>query len=287
VEHVWCSGMSELPYPRTQPEIARMLRVVDKRLLQCSERFIRQQVRKPIEGMLDKKDVIENKTAPADWLNVYSIYCANQQLSEACNKLWASIELASVTSERVWKKSYMPVGELFSDTFCMGTLIPTLYYAEISSIVSILSSFGCVPIMMNGRSHYLLRTKKGWSIANRGKYLKNVLGIDTHSWHDRILATYEGFVQRGVRLPNIPMDRVRSLRNLRNAMHYQILGDLKMWRMFKSVQSYQKHLPISIHMVRVAMKNLAAVKCITTGSDKRFENLIVNMDKKSETRPTI
>jgi hypothetical protein len=269
--------MNELPYPQTQSQIAEMLSKIDNRLLQCSERFIRQQVRRPIESMLAMKEKYGSDKAEAEWLDIYSIYCANQQLSEACNKLWTTVEFANVTSKHVWKKSYMPIGELFSCTFSLGTLIPTLYYAEISSIISILSSFGCVPVVVNGIPFYILRTQNGWIMVNRSEYVKNVLDINARSWHDRILGTYEGFVAKGVKLPNIPLSKVKTLKHLRNEMHYQILGDLRMWRMFKSTQAYQKHLPTAIQIVRVAISNLAKIKRLTTGCEKRLESLIENL----------
>jgi len=200
-------------------------------------------------------------------------------LSEACNKLWTTIELANATSRHVWKRSYMPVGEQFSGTFCLGTLIPTLYYAEISSMISILSSFGCVPVVMGRTPFYLLRTENGWTIVNRSVYVENVLDVNARSWHDRILGTYEGFVTKGVRLPSIPLSKVKTLKNLRNEMHYQILGDLRMWRMFKSSSVYHKHLPSAIHIVRVATSNLAKIKCVTSGCEERFENLTKNLSK--------
>lgn len=143
-------------------------------------------------------------------------------MSEACNKLWTTAELANMTSKHVWKRSYKPVGEQFSGTFSLGTLIPTLYYTEISSIISILSSFGCVPLMISGTPFYLLRTENGWTIVNRSAYVENVLDINARSWHDRILGTYEGFLTKGVKLPSIPLRKVKKLKNLRNEMHYQI-----------------------------------------------------------------
>jgi hypothetical protein len=229
--------------------------------------------------MLAMKEKFESDKTEAEWLNIYSIYSANQQLNEACNKLWTTVELSNMTSRQIWKKSYLPIGEQFSGIFSLGTLIPTLYYAEISSIVSILSSFGCVPIILNGTPFYLLRTESGWTMVKRSEYVENMLKINAHSWHDRIIGTYERLSTKGIKLPRISLSRVRKLKKLRNEMHYQILGDLRMWRMYNSTRAYQKHLPTAIKIVKVAINNLTEIKCVTTGCEKRFENLIENLSK--------
>ncbi|MEM3798285.1 MAG: hypothetical protein QXY74_07640 [Candidatus Bathyarchaeia archaeon] len=221
--------------------------------------------------MLKTKEKFGCDKTEAEWLNAYSIYSANQQLSEACNKLWTTVELSNMTSRQIWKKSYLPIGEQFSGIFSLGTLIPTLYYAEISSIVSILSSFGCVPILLGRIPFYLLRTDGGWTIVKRSEYVRSTLQIRVLSWHDCIIGTYVGLSTKGTKLPRIPLSKVKRLRKLRNEMHYQILGDLRMWRIYKTTGAYQKHLPIAIEIVKAAINNLAEIKCMTTGCEKSLK----------------
>jgi len=44
--------MDQLPFPKKQDDIAKLLRPIDERLLLCSEKFVRLQVRKPIEKLI-------------------------------------------------------------------------------------------------------------------------------------------------------------------------------------------------------------------------------------------
>ena len=44
-------------------------------------------------------------TSPeTEWFNIYSIYRSNQQLNEACNKLWATAELFHATNPEFLKR---------------------------------------------------------------------------------------------------------------------------------------------------------------------------------------
>ena len=278
--------MTNLPYPSKQKEIHDLLENIDERLLNCTESFIRQQVRQPIVSLLQRRTQSYKLDTPqAEWFNIYSIYSANQQLNEACNKLWATVELANLTSKNVRKERYQPIGEDFSGTFMLGTLIPTLYYSQISTIISILSSFGCIPILIRRAPYYLLRTINGWALFRRRTYIRQVLGIERKSWHDTIIKTYESLTNKGVRLPRITIRKTFALKKLRNEMHYEILGDLKMWRMFKDNKAYLKHLPAVIKTVETALSNLSKIKKVTTGSDERFHNLKDNLLKTSWYKP--
>jgi hypothetical protein len=266
--------MTNLPFPSKQKEIHDLVENIDERLLYCSSNFIRRQIRRPIVSLLERRiQSYKLDTPQAEWFNIYSIYSANQQLNESCNKLWATIELANLTSKHVWKKCYQPIGEDFSSTFMLGTLIPTLYYSQISAIISILSSFGCIPILIQRVPYYLLRTINGWTLFRRRTYIRQVLGIETKSWHDTIIKTYESLINKGIRLPRIAIRKTFALKKLRNEMHYEILGDLKMWRMFKDNNAYLKHLPAVIKTVETVVGNLSKIKKVTTGSDERFRNL--------------
>lgn len=272
--------MPPLPFPTNQEEISKLLAPVDERLLNCHERFIRLQVKKPVEDLFTGKvDNFTSDTAQYDWFNVYSIYSANQQVNEACNKLWATVELANVTSRRIWKKSYNPIGEDFAGTFLLGTLIPTLHYSELSSMISIMSSFGCVPTIVRKKPCYLVRTVSGWRLFGRGEYLNQTLGASPHGWHDQIIRTYEKLSEKGIRLPNLDINKVCKLKELRNSMHYEVLGDLKMWRMIKSKKAYSSHLDLVVETTNIALDNLHKLKKVTGGSDVRFTSLKRNLEK--------
>ena len=115
--------MNPLPFPKKRDEISKLLEPIDERLLNCSEKFIRLQIKKPIEKLLSGKiGYFDSNNPQYEWFNVYSVYSANQQINEACNKLWATVELANITSKNIWKNSYLPMGEGFSGTFLLGTV---------------------------------------------------------------------------------------------------------------------------------------------------------------------
>jgi hypothetical protein len=272
--------MDQLPFPREKDSIRKLLETIDDKLLFCSERFIRLQVKKPVEILRSGKVAVFDSTKPQhEWFNIYSVYSANQQLNEACNKLWATVELANATSKKVWKKKYHPIGENFSGIFLLGTLIPTLHYAQLSAMISILSAFGCIPIALDKKPYFLIRTEEGWRIFHRQEYLADVLGVSSRGWHEQIINTYDKLAKKGIGLPSLNIKRISKLKDLRNRMHYEILGDLRMSRAFKSRTAYSKNLPFVINTVETAAKTLAKIKKITSGCDGRLGNLKSNLSK--------
>lgn len=254
-----------------------MLGKIDDRLLTCSEVFIRQQVKRPLVALLTHQTPnFPLSTAQSDWFNVYSVYSSNQQLNEACNKLWATMELAYATGKDIWKRQYQPLGESFDGRFLLGTLIPNLYYSAMSATVSILSTYGCVPVLINQQHVFLVRSNLGWIVSERQKYMKENFGFGAKSWHDQILKTYAGLRDKGIKLPLIDMESIFELKSLRNSMQYEILGDLRMWRMFKDKKAYYKFVPKVIHLIGHSIELLRRTARITTDCDTRFDNLVAN-----------
>lgn len=270
--------MSSFPWPNTKEQIREFLEGIDDRMLNCAEDFIRLQVKKPVSQLLYKKSICKLNSPQAKWFNIYSIFNANQQLNEACNKLWAGIEIMHVTDQSIWNRKYDPIGKKFHGSFVLGTAIPALYYAQLSAIVSILSIYGCVPIMINRKRYYLIRTKTGWQLFSRGYYAKTVLGVNANSWHDVILKTFEAFGNNDLKLPAIDLDKTFVLKKLRNEMHYEILGDLKMWRAYTKRNSFFKLVPLVVDTIDISIQTLRYIKKITTGCDERFEDLKKNFE---------
>lgn len=265
--------MSELPWPTAKKEIKQLLQDIDENLLNCTEDFIRLQVKKPVTDLIAKKNTLSLTSTQSKWFNVYSIFNANQQLNEACNKLWAGLELMHMTDNKIWKKKYEPLGTKFHGSFVLGTAIPTLYYSQLSAIVSILSIYGCVPVMVNQKRYYLIRTQNGWKAFSRGEYAQNHLKISTNSWHEVILNTFKAFKSNGIDLPDINLEKTFQLKKLRNEMHYEILGDLRMWRAYQKRTSFFKSVPLVMDTIKESIKTLKYVKKITTKCDERFEDL--------------
>jgi len=269
-----------LPFPRKQEDIHELLDRIDEKLLNCSEKFVRLQVKRPIEKMLsDKIEYYDYESPQFDWFNIYSVYCSNQQINEACNKFWATVELANITSNEVWKKSYSPMGENFSGTFLLGTLIPTLYYSQLSAMISMLSSFGCIPLIVSRAPYFLVRTERGWTLFHRPTYLKEVLGITAHGWHEQIIRAYNELAEKGIGLPSLNIKKILKLKELRNSLHYEILGDLRMWRILKSKKAYLTYFPLVEKSIDLAIENLSRIKKVISGCDTRLLNLQNNLKK--------
>jgi len=263
--------MLDLPWPPSVEEISEVLGDLDKNVLNGSVDFIKRQSAKPMMDMVGGS----TKTVPLDgpesyWLNVLTLFNANQQLNEACNKVWAARELQNATRKGVWKKTYRPVGGQFGPAFLSGTLIPTLYYSQISGMISILSSFGCVPFLEHGTPFLLVRTENGWKVFPRRVYLKGLTGNKVKGWHDQIIEMYFGLLDKGIRLPKLSKNRVVRLKGMRNELHYQILSDLKMWRPFSGKYDYSRIFPAVDQTIVSAINVLNAVKCVSTGCDQRY-----------------
>lgn len=268
-----------LPWPKTKVEIRQLLTSIDDQMLSCTEDFIRLQVKSPTADLLSRKATCKLDSPQARWFNIYSVFNANQQLNEACNKLWAGTELMHVTDEKVWNELYDPVGGKFNGSFVLGTTIPTLYYAQLSAIVSILSIYGCIPVMINQKRYYMLRAADGWQLFSRGDYAQNHLGISSNSWHEVILRTFQAFKSHGLELPNVNLQKTFDLKKLRNEMHYEILGDLRMWRAYTKRRSFFKIVPLVMETIGTSIETIRYIKKITTGCDERFEDLRDNLEK--------
>jgi len=270
--------MSLLPWPTNPDEIHEILTGIDVNLLKSSEKFIRQQLSRPINHLISHQAAFyDSDTSESFWLNVLSLFNANQQLNEACNKMWASVELANVTRGAVWKKKYMPIGSDFGRIFVSGTLIPTLYYAQISAMISILSSFGCIPILEHGTPFYLVRTREGWKAFIRRNYIKTVFGKRISGWHDQVIETYFSLISKGVSLPKLSKSKMNVLKEVRNEVHYGVLGDLKMWRIVQRHDAYAKFVPLVDKTIVASMDILNHIKEVTTNCDDRYSTLRLGM----------
>jgi hypothetical protein len=266
--------MSLLPWPPDPEHIRTALEDVDDNLLKSTEQFVRQQSSVTVDHLASHAAACCTQVKPQYyWLNVLSLFNANQQLNEACNKMWAAVELANITRPSVWKRHYSPVGPEFGRVYVSSTLIPNLYYAQISAMISVLSAFGCVPVIVSRTPFYLIRTHEGWKALNRRAYVRSICGRKVSGWHEQIIETYFAFGTRGIRLPKISKGHMTKLKDLRNEMHYSILGDLKMWRTPRKRNMFAKFTPLVDNTIIDAIGVLRAIKKVSTGCDERYSNL--------------
>ncbi len=266
--------ISLLPWPAESDGIHEVLATVDENLLKGSERFVRQQLSKPMSFLVSHSTAYYGLDKPESyWLNVLSLFNANQQINEACNKIWAASELANITRRDVWKHKYKPIGPDFGRIFASGTFIPTLHYAQISAMISILSSFGCIPILLRGTPFYFVRTETGWRAYVRRNYIRSVFGWKIKGWHDQIIETYFGLISKGISLPKLSHAKVNQLKEMRNEVHYNVLGDLKMWRIPQSHDAFRKFLPLVDKTITASIDTLHKIKQVSTGCDERYSAL--------------
>ncbi|MGI0091104.1 MAG: hypothetical protein ACREBS_05300, partial [Nitrososphaerales archaeon] len=269
-----------LPAPRELHEIHSLLDSIDDNLFNGSEGFIRQQATKALNSLIMQKvSSYDKEDSEFFWLNVLSVFNANQQINEACNKMWATAELSNVGRGSVWKHGYSPIGKEFSTLFLSGTLIPTLYYSQVSAMISSLSIFGCVPILVNGTPYYLVRTVEGWKSFVRRNFIKEILGKKVTGWHEQIIETYFGLIMEKIRLPKVSQSKLMRLKKLRNEMHYNVLGDIKMWRVIARREEYQNFVPFVDKTICGSIELLQTVTKVTNGCDNRYSKLRAAMEK--------
>ena len=251
-------------------------------------------------------------------LNKYSIYLANNQINEACNKFWAIVELLNITSPKVWRNTpkeinnleytlqmanaadlpeilpwdlseisslnyyQNPLGEDFSNTYMGGTIIPVLYYSQITALLSILSSYGCVLIRderekslvgNKKRELILLRKENDWNLVGRRHFISNLpIGKKLSGWHIEIIQLFGGLKKCDIEFPNVNINLIDKLREMRAVADYGILGEVTMGGV-ADITDIVKLIPIAIKNIEIGVNHLKNVWQITNKCDTRFDKL--------------
>jgi len=205
-----------------------------------------------------------------DLINVYFLNRAMHQINEACNKLWSTLELhhGMTGKGKLCKR--------FAADFLPSSTVPTLHYANITAILSILSLFGLCSVVERSRKMVffnLVRTTDGMKLVERNKYLRDVFGMVKSGWHAQVLQTYEGLTKKGVMLPDLRIAECKRLQTERSKFHYDILSQTSM-KGTPGVHSYFQFLPLVTHSIACSIESIhQIIKPIPNGSDKRFEEL--------------
>jgi hypothetical protein len=215
-------------------------------------------------------DIFKPSSIESEQFNLHFLNRSMHQANEACNKLWATAEVYHGAKQRT-----VLCGS-FSEGFLASTTIPTLHYANMSALISILSLFGlCFWIQKRPNLKYynIFRTSEGISAKERNSYLAQVFGTAKQGWHNQIFQTYDGLSKKGVNLPKLEMEKSLKLRNERAKFHYDVLGQTTMAD-FYGVKTYFELLPTVIKSVEAAIASLSEViSPIPNGCDKRFLEL--------------
>ena len=278
-----------LPSPDTIDKIKELLnsKKIENPNIFNLDRYLIDRKVDPILSSLDleKNTVLipDINSQDATLLDIYSLCRSHNQLNEACNKLWATIELAYVVSPGIKEKyNYCLLGENFNRDFLLGKLIPTLYYSQISAIISILSSFGCISlhyyIQDKNIFYNLVRTHDGWKIYERKKYLTLFSKNPSKSWHSQIIQILEIFLNKIRDFPRIDYSETHKLSILRNKTHYGILGSVSASQVM-GIQKYFEYLPLVVNTIIMSSELLKKFSEYTPYFDyeTRFKNLITNL----------
>ncbi len=257
-----------LPWPLTIEKISLLYSLnrffTTKHNLICKPFSVNRQLR-----MLRKGRIIKDSSRDFDLMNIYFLNRSMHQANEACNKLWSTIEVVySVRKHKLCKS--------FHENFLISSVIPTLHYANISAMLSILSLFGVASLANKGEKltfYNIIRTINGILLIERNKYLAAAFGKVKHGWHSQIIQTYQELQKSGVKLPKIDIAGCKTLLRERNKLHYDILGQLSMREAY-GITKYFGLLPIPFSTISTAIKSIhEVVKPIPNGCDRRFQEL--------------
>jgi hypothetical protein len=204
------------PYPERLVDIRVLIqRDVDKH----SDYFDfanRDDIAKQVMGLLYPSGVDnEIKTgkiseAYSPLLNAYSVIRAMIQSNESCNKVWSTMELLYALTPR--KRTYS-LCDSFDVEFTGSTIIPTLYYAQVAALTSLMSSYGSVSIRDKNtdQSYNLVRTKNGWRLDHRNRHIRDLLGVKADpGWHKRIRQIIEGLMGMQ-QFPQLNINQIEAL----------------------------------------------------------------------------
>lgn len=196
-------------------------------------------------------------------------------MNEACNKIWTTCEMnfhLSSHGREDW------LCRVFSSGFSPSSTIPTLYYADISSMISILSFFGVGSFRIREgkktKSYDLVRTAEGFRIVERQEHVKTLIGRGIRGWHEQVAHLYEGLSENGIHLPRTNMRNFRSLKADREDFHYGLLTKTTMEGAYGEKRFFI-HLPHVIFVTRIALALLRELrKPLLNGCDTRFKRLV-------------
>lgn len=258
-----------LPAPKSVDNITRLYsenKYINSRTtwllrgLNC-EKYIR---------LLEEGKSIRHGTASYDIFNMYFLFRSLNQVNEACNKLWGTMEIYQLLGNK--RPSYKG----FSSDFLSSTTLPTLHYANMSALVSILALFGVCSYVKRGqklRFYNLVRAADEIVLQERTSYLVQIAGRAEVGWHRQVLQMYDVLTRLGIGLPPIRLSESRKLMDARNRVQYDILAQTSMTGTY-GTELYFSFLPFVIGNIRVAISVATdVVGSLPNNADDRFTHL--------------
>jgi hypothetical protein len=220
-------------------------------------------IKRVVEGK-----IVKFETKEYDQLSLHLLYRSMHQTNEACNKVWSTGELY------YHAKSCGLLCHDYSTGFLGSSTVPTLHYANISALISIMSLFGLGSWINREKGmefFNIVRTSTQIQMYKREEYLKALLGKAPKGWHRQVLETYRGLQSFGIDLPAVDLAASRKLLLARSKYHYDVLGHTTMIEVY-GVDEYFQLLPVVLDTIGKAIAALHEVlRPIPNGCDDRFE----------------
>jgi len=258
-----------LPHPNTLEEISLMYGL--NKFFTSKRNLVGKSF--PVAFYIDRMKtgkMYAHTTVAYNRLNIYLLNRSMHQINEACNKLWSTLEVYHSI------KSEAGLCGKFRADFLTSSTVPTLHYANISALLSILSLYGLSSIAERGRTlifYNLVRTGDGMRLWERNRYLREAFGYVKEGWHAQVLQIYEGLRAKGIELPDVNLGESRKLQTERSKLQYDILGQTSM-KGASGVRCYFHFLPVVNRSIEVAVETIhQVIKPIPNGCDSRFEEL--------------
>lgn len=210
---------------------------------------------------------------------LHSLRLAHNQLNEACNKVWTTAEFLFATSPSARRSGRLLV-PAFSSTFSLGTLIPTLYYATISSMLAVMTSMGCIFFRddfgsgrRSDRDLCCIRTKAGWFVRKRTTYASSVLRVGVGDWHQMVVNYYSFFVRENYQVPRVTVTEMMNFRRERDDTHYRVLSETNVSKT-ADLGLYFERLMLTTRFLGDAIEHVGAIQRERKGYTDRYAELV-------------
>lgn len=217
-------------------------------------------------------------------LTVASMRLANNQINEACNKFYATVQLAHTVRERTFSGKEGLSADTFCGEFILGALIPVLYYSQVATLLSLLSSYGLL-LLRDRRDKQqrnvdsalrssgwadeweflLMRTPNDWNVMSRRKE-----GHHTR-FHKQLLNIAQRFSASGTDVVSFDFELLDQLKALREQADYSVLGETSLSGAI-GLETYLKYLPRAYSNICFCIQTISCISGITNRCDVRFQH---------------
>ena len=221
-------------------------------------------------------------------LTLATMLLANNQINEACNKFYATVELANAVKERTFSGSIGVSSDHFSGEYVLGALIPVLYYSQVAALLSLFSAYGLLFVrdrrtrqerqpdselqrlgMQQEYDFLVIRTQNGWSLRSRSQ----MAGGNRNRFHQQLIAIGNRFFASGTDANGFDFNLIRDLKAKRELADYSILGYVSQRDVMGSFESYMRFLPRAYANIKFCIETISRIDRITNNCDRRIHTL--------------